>query len=184
MFDGSDSAKNKTSYEDIDAGLNKTTRAEIRDRGRNGLAKIINFREAEARSIAGSPNDSGVSAGIQVGNDRRFRRIVRRNSRVSNRFLLIGNDNAAKLGRFPVIIRPDDRAGLIVQLEHGISQHASQTGFAERRSNRAQQNFLRASSTNNESADRDLVGQTDLKPGRDIKKARCRRHWQRAWRRA
>jgi len=162
------SAKDESSNENVRARLHKAARAEIRERRRHGLAEIVDFREAETCSVTGPPHDGSVSAGIQISDDRGLRGIARRNGRGPNRFLLIRNDDTAKLGCFPVVVRPDDRASLIMKLEERISQQTSQTRLAERWSDRAEQNFLRARSDDNKTTNRDPIGQAHLKPGRDI----------------
>ena len=60
---------------------------------------------------------------------------------------LIFSDNSADLGRFPIIVGRDDRAGLIVQPEQRVGQVSGYSKVAQGRSNRAEHDLLGAGPT-------------------------------------
>ena len=89
---------------------------------------------------------------------------------------LVEGDNASKLRRCPIVVRSNETAATIVQLQCRIAQHSGQIELPQGRTQGPNNHPLRFAALHNKPADRDVAARADKRPGRDIGQRYRRQH--------
>src|SRR4051794_35719404 len=81
--------------------------------------QTVNFDQSDAGRAILARDDRGVGAGTEIGDDRRFQRVVRRDAGLLDGQLLLV---------FPVVVREQDRAVAVAEFERGVRERVGAAG--------------------------------------------------------
>ena len=113
---------------DVAFRADRAARADV-GQGRIGRrVQIVRFDQSGAGCAIAPAHDRGVSARGQGPDDRRFQLVRRRNA---------GRFDLSLLRVGPVIVRRDDRAGVVAQFQGRVRQRSANSRCDERRTDRA-----------------------------------------------
>src|SRR5438045_1983511 len=97
--------------------------------------QVVHFYERDSRGVVYPADNGGVVTRSEVRDDRRFTGVPRGVSAVLNVLHLIAGDDSADDRMLPVVVRPNQSPGAVVQFQCRISQGIRNAILAELRAN-------------------------------------------------